>query len=711
MSDTVSSLSKNAVTALSASTSHAVTSVGHVIRNLIPASFNLIVNLGTLYVSLAIVAATTLVLAICFIVTFLAYPRIWVPKISHTTRGKIGKMLRFVNEKCEILERSKRSYDFLDLEICNKIRSASPDVVRLMNSYFRFSEFIPPNKGKLIDPISGELHVRQRWCDPDSRLELLRNYLIAQESDSTGYVKHMCQFAKDYDSFRLKVSQAASDDLDSLRNGACISEKNETGTAVALQELDVMLNSEHDRMLQVFSRRRGEVEGSGKDFFRVLMALSRAAFYEHIGSVVSIRWQSGIVDMLFPQNMDCFKSTFDNAFSPDMANKYWMNMLRIPLQKYLEKNKKKNVRPVNEYFFASKNDACEKRVSGIKDPFSSLSKGFNKVVKFILDFFWWLGFLLTNFRLVIELAMTFVVATIIWICLRLVTAPGINFITWRAYFYFVRIKSVLENFMYLIFTLALASFMCIAEFVLRFVSGNFAGIGMFQNNECSAPIIDGWHERIPNKAYDRFFGCRLPCRIDFSPDETGGMCVANESWQPGLCPAQQVYRLYNRLGKTGRISSMVDPAVSYKKYMHLGAAEATAMSLRDVSKTADFFRDCMMDPNLQKYRNVVRTMCDDQDALSKSPELTKACQAAHCADQTDAADATVCSRTKVIGKKYHSLASNIEEKTVLCDKQSSSSSEDSVEFERRLRAIVFVIALIVMSIFVSLATIHFLIIK
>lgn len=672
-----------------------------------------VVGLSRLYVATFIVLLSTAFIAAILSVMYVKYPRPWVPVRRVPTRGRVQWFASHIASICDDLETTnfEPAVHVLGDPMCAMIRSRSSFVLQMLELMFRFDAFLPKDASAtdtILQRTDGSVRPNLKWCYPDSTSEKVNAYFNAHRAH--GSIKALCAFAIEYERFRKTVETTARSAMEQLEAPAgapagapssCSESTEKTddkkksapfGPAL-LQRLNVIVNVEHERAVTIFARRRGVLADShvpATELMNVVLAMSEAAFYDSIGDSAARLWHNGFVKLMFPEEAEknCCRFAFDRAFSPDYANKYWIQLLREPISRYMNKNKQKAV-VVEKY--ASKEEAHQRRIKGRRDPFFALSDGFNKVFKFILSFFWWIGFLLSNMRLVTELMLNFLLASAMWIAIRFVSIPGINWVAWNLYFFCIRVVPACRRLLVFAYRLALASLAWVCELVLRLFTGCHVGVmSLFPSDvECQAGVWDSWHS--PD-SFSRRFGCMYPCRVGFG--EQGGMCVKSEHWKPDMCPINQAYRLYSGAGPIGRLSSLVDPAVSVSRYAHLPRKQAVVMGLKDVAKTAKFMKDCAEDPRTQPYRDLVKAICRDEAALKGSEALTKACQATHCVDAStqDAGAKKICSMTKEIGRVHHGMNSDEWERTEHAD---ASCSPKPPPRKRKFRIILVIVSSLV----------------
>lgn len=729
--DKVSNLLSGATTHGTKSLTNTLTAVKNVTVNL-P---NILVTVKQVYIALLVIAVGTLVLTVILVVFLIGYPRLWLPKVTRLTRGKVAQMIREIVKIVETLKTSthaasSRYKNIIEHPAYILLSSMSDDIKTTMNMYFRFYDEL---KLKHLTP-DGLIKKNASWCYPNSDAEVLYASLSVHAYTSRVKLKLLYDFYTSFQAFRQAVNRCATDDIRVLLLDECYVEESKNKNdgdplarliandlkkttpqekslsfgddQVLIQELNALLTVEHDEFVSLFTARKTEIEKSMTiGFFDMVHACAQVEFYNIIGDSVRRRWHDGIKLILFPADGGkCSFTAFKKAFSMEFANKYWLAVMMEPMQKYLKKSKKRNAR-IQENF-ASKTEACTKRKIGNRDPFSSLSKGFSKVFKFILDFFWFIGFVLSHMQIFVQLILSFILATLLWIALAFLAAPGVNYAAWNIYFVFSRIKPSFVQLVMLMLTLIIAGLMYIVEITIRIITGGFFSHTIFTNVQCRPPLLNTWHNVSPvNDAYNRFFGCRLPCAIGYSPDDASGdaFCKRDENWKPGMCPQQQAYRLYRSKGSVGKLANIVDPVLSHTKYSHMNTKDATMMTLKDVGKTAQFLEECSKNKNLQPYRDLTRVVCSNMKALEQSPGLTKVCQAAMCIDN---GDKLICDRLKVYGSKFHGLFSDVDDSKVIC--KDISNEYSWIDGLSAIRKYIILACIILLSITISSITLLYL---
>lgn len=385
---------------------------------------------------------------------------------------------------------------------------------------------------------------------------------------------------------------------------------------VAVQTLGALMGPYVTEMREFFSKRRRLTQESvdKTDLLRLLKLAPLSVWLENFGYACKKYWWQGTVDV-WNSDKTCSRKAFYDTFTIDFADKLWLSIVRAPLAKYSNTLKKRAL------------------VESFSDPFSEAAKGFRKFERFVSNLFWMIGFFLTHFELTFSLLLSFVLATILWIFLALLSAPGLRFLVWMVYWYVPAAFRILYNNSMLLLYIALSCVLCVWEYVVRFVSGGDWSMEFLTSGGDCSPQMFTWHARRPDNAFIAPpLGCILPCNTGFrAKNKYDWICRSDEKWRPGLCPQQQIYRQYAKLGGTGRHAKL---DVGTERLTVRESSDETGYDLlaKELDAYARRIRDmdaCSKDPALAPYANYVQSICSNDKAIS-DPQTLQLCKDYFC---------------------------------------------------------------------------------
>jgi hypothetical protein len=277
-----------------------------------------------------------------------------------------------------------------------------------------------------------------------------------------------------------------------------------------------------------------------------------------------------------------------------------------------------------------------------------MKRGWEKFERFIKNLFWYIGFFLTHFDLTFSLILMFLLASIVWLLLAMITIPGVSYVAWACYWYVPASVKLAIHILYLTFYILKGASLAALEFLVRLVTGGVWSLEFLSgSSECHAQL-GTWHARDPTNAFKKLaFGCKLPCRTGFSAGERSALCTVDPLWRPSMCPQQQIHRLARKVGGIGTPATLDGSARYVSTSSNLAEAKQTKtieMELDAHKKRMGFIQSCMQNPKLTPYNAHAKSLCMHNNTIQSSA-LSAVCKAAYCLrEDRDPKDAWVCSK-------------------------------------------------------------------
>lgn len=642
-----------------------------VLTKSIAKTLQLLLNLAGVAENVRMFAIATIVIAIiavwCYIIYLMitvAYPRIYVPTWYVFTETYVYSWIKDMNNLMEMLKSVVK-----DAELCaaSKWWVETLNIKEVINSYISLKSiteqsdyFFRQNIGayvRLIDNLRDlEAQVKAqhdgqskapRFGEDACLSNIISNLLLINATTRDA----VYSFAKQFENFRDMVAKCAKScdiiqyNISDIWNGntdntgmfADLIEKYSKASPddilidqidrlqraiIAVQEINVKCGAEIDEMRDFYKkRRRLTQEGSDptlrKGSMGSLMTLVTRApislFLESVGYALQTYFWKGVVHK-WTEDKSCSQQAFFKTFNLDYAKKVWLSIVSIPLKKYDKIFRKRSL--VAEHF---------------SDPFSTLVKFFRDAGRFIKNFFWYIAFFLTHWDVTFEMILCFFLASIVWILLAIISLPGIQYVAWGI----VWCIPVLTKTMYDMWFLALYSVkgavLAILEFVVRYLSGGTWSVEfLWGGSECHSQL-GKWHAISTDNAFvTPPTGCMLPCRLGFSSTNAYDMlCSKNPKWKPSLCPQQQIYRLFKKIGKIGTVASLkADPLTTIG---NIPNADATFIKqeFKAQDERVSFVRECASTDVFKPYTALTRAICGNNNAL-QNPQIMELCDSFYC---------------------------------------------------------------------------------
>lgn len=400
---------------------------------------------------------------------------------------------------------------------------------------------------------------------------------------------------------------------------------------VAMQELAVHCGPILQEMVTVYGKVSEMTPESlhRKDFVMMLEKAPLLVWLQNFGYACKKYWWDGVV-CAWEADKKCSRDAFYDTFNLQYANRMWSHLVSIPLQKYSKQLSKRSL--VEKY----------------SDPFTAMKRGWEKFERFVRNFFWYIGFFLSNLELTFAMVLMFAISNIVWMLLATLSLPGVRYVAWAIYWYGGAYTTFLYNIAFLTAYIIKAAAATTLEFATRLVSGGYwSAAGEAQ----CAPQLGTWHARAPGNSHEfRPVGCMLPCPTGFSPDTVS--CSKDPAWRPGLCPQQQIHRIARENGRdVGRLATL-DGADRYLSASELSAAKKQAstvrMELEAHAKRMDFVENCMIDPGVSRFNAYVRALCMHNATLD-SAASSAVCKAAFCTRESASPEADpLCAKLRAV---------------------------------------------------------------
>lgn len=391
---------------------------------------------------------------------------------------------------------------------------------------------------------------------------------------------------------------------------------------VAIFELAVLLGPVLSEMVEFYGSRRAQTQESirSSDLIQLAGLAPRLMWFKVFGYACKKHWYEGI-KCLWESDKSCSRNAFEKTFTMRFAIKVWTQLMLSTVRKFRKEYSKRS------RFFQPAQSAA----SGWGALIALVTAPFRNLVNFLTGALWFVRFMLTHLTLVLEMGVMLVVATVIAFVLMLVAVPGINWCCWAVYWYGICVCVTLYHALMLAAYTAYGSLLFAAEFVVRVVSGGAWSLEfLFRPSLECRPQLGAWHERHPKNTYFApAMGCRLPCRRGFSSTHAyDWTCGVNPAWQPDLCPQQQVYRKVHDM-RTGRLATL-DAARATDMTPDRRAAGALKREFDAHKSKIEFVEDCMRDPALAPYNDMVARLCMKRASVRDDPGIVKLCRTLRC---------------------------------------------------------------------------------
>lgn len=276
----------------------------------------------------------------------------------------------------------------------------------------------------------------------------------------------------------------------------------------------------------------------------------------------------------------------------------------------------------------------------------------------ILDFFtkivpkWWdetkqvfemLGTVISHPLDIFNLFLSAIVGALGWLAIMIASIPGIDYVVFGMQWWCTTIVSVAWYGLLIMVSVMKASALSFWELIVRLVSGGSASSHFIDNiNECHAPL-GAWHAVPLDNTYDKVgFGCKLPCATGFfSSSKYDPFCRANPNWQPGLCPQQQIYRLFNKLSNVGTLATIHSPQPAL---LSSDQKQSVADQLTNIRNNLNFLTACKNNVIFARYNQYIKTICMHNKTIDNDAAAS-VCNAFYCLlDGSDPSGTSMCQK-------------------------------------------------------------------